>query len=67
MRWLADQPGVALLAKPLCRAQEKRAVRDFGMPIVSTFASGVVSSNEGDITYMSTTQREIQFGLKLLW
>ena len=40
---------------------------NFGMPIVSTFASGAVSSNAGDITYMSTTQREIQFGLKLLW
>jgi hypothetical protein len=40
---------------------------NFGMPVVSTFASGAVSSNAGDITYMSTTQREIQFGLKVLW
>ena len=40
---------------------------NFGMPVVATFSSGAVSPNAGAITYTATTQREIQFGLKLLW
>jgi len=40
---------------------------NFGMPVVSTFSSGAVSPTAGTITYTTTTQREIQFGLKLLW
>jgi hypothetical protein len=38
---------------------------NFGMPVVSTFSSGAVSPTAGVITYTTTTQREIQFGLKL--
>jgi len=40
---------------------------NFGMPVVATFSSGAVSPTAGAITYTATTQREIQFGLKLLW
>jgi hypothetical protein len=40
---------------------------NFGMPVVSTFSSGAVSPTAGVITYTTTTQREIQFGLKLLF
>jgi hypothetical protein len=40
---------------------------NFGMPVVSTFSSGAVSPTAGAITYTTTSQREIQFGLKLLW
>jgi hypothetical protein len=40
---------------------------NFGMPVVAMFSSGAVSPTAGAITYTSTTQREIQFGLKLLW
>jgi hypothetical protein len=40
---------------------------NFGMPVVSTFSSGAVSPTAGVITYTTTTQREIQFGLKLMW
>ena len=38
---------------------------NFGMPVVATFSSGTISPNAGAITYTATTQREIQFGLKL--
>ena len=40
---------------------------NFGMPVVSTFSSGAVSPTAGVISYTTTSQREIQFGLKLLW
>jgi hypothetical protein len=40
---------------------------NLGMPVVAMFSSGSVSPNAGAITYTATTQREIQFGLKLLW
>jgi hypothetical protein len=40
---------------------------NFGMPVVAMFSSGAVSPTAGVITYTATTQREIQFGLKLLW
>jgi hypothetical protein len=40
---------------------------NLGMPVVSMFASGQVSPTAGAITYTTTTQRELQFGLKLLW
>ena len=40
---------------------------NLGMPVVAMFSSGLVSPNAGAITYTATTQREIQFGLKLLW
>jgi hypothetical protein len=40
---------------------------NFGLPVVATFASGAVSPTAGLITYTSTTQRQIQLGLKLLW
>ena len=40
---------------------------NLGMPVVSMFSSGQVSPTAGAITYTTTTQREIQFGLKLLW
>jgi hypothetical protein len=40
---------------------------NFGMPVVSTFSSGDVSPTAGAITYTTTSQREIQFGMKLLW
>ena len=40
---------------------------NFGMPVVSTFSAGAPSPTAGVITYTTTTQREIQFGLKLLW
>jgi hypothetical protein len=40
---------------------------NFGMPVVAMFASGVVSPTAGAITYTATTQRQIQFGLKLFW
>src|SRR5215467_10342306 len=40
---------------------------NLGMPVVSTFSSGQVSPTAGAITYTTTSQRELQFGLKLLW
>jgi hypothetical protein len=40
---------------------------NLGMPVVAMFSSGAVSPTAGAITYTATTQREIQFGLKLLW
>jgi hypothetical protein len=40
---------------------------NFGMPVVAMFSSGAVSPTGGAIIYTATTQREIQFGLKLLW
>jgi Carboxypeptidase regulatory-like domain len=41
---------------------------NFGMPTVGTFtSSGAVSGTAGQINVTSTSQREIQFGLKLLW
>jgi hypothetical protein len=40
---------------------------NLGMPVVSTFSSGQVSPTAGQITYTTTSQREIQFGLKLIW
>ena len=40
---------------------------NLGMPIVATFSSGKVSPTAGEINYTATSQREIQFGLKLLW
>jgi hypothetical protein len=41
---------------------------NFGLPVVSTFTkAGTPSPSAGQITYTSTTSRQIQFGLKLLW
>jgi hypothetical protein len=40
---------------------------NFGMPVVSRFSNGQVSPTAGAITYTTTSQRELQFGLKLLW
>jgi hypothetical protein len=40
---------------------------NFGMPVVSMFSSGQVSPTAGVISYTTTSQRELQFGLKLLW
>jgi hypothetical protein len=40
---------------------------NFGMPVVSTFSGGQVSPTAGAISYTTTSQRQIQFGLKLLW
>jgi hypothetical protein len=40
---------------------------NFGLPVVATFSSGAVAPNAGAITYTSTTQREIQLALKLMW
>lgn len=40
---------------------------NFGMPVVSTYSSGQVSPTAGVISYTTTSQRELQFGLKLLW
>jgi hypothetical protein len=40
---------------------------NLGMPVVAMFSSGAVSPTAGAITYTATTQRQIQFGLKLLW
>jgi len=40
---------------------------NLGMPIVATFSSGKASPTAGEINYTATSQREIQFGLKLFW
>ena len=41
---------------------------NFGLPVVSTFTkAGTPSPSAGQITYTSTTSRQIQLGLKLLW
>jgi hypothetical protein len=40
---------------------------NFGLPVVGMFASGLPSPTAGQITYTSTTGRQMQFGLKLLW
>jgi carboxypeptidase family protein len=40
---------------------------NFGVPNVAVFSSGKISSSAGRITSTTTTSRQIQFGLKLLF
>ena len=40
---------------------------NFGVPNVAVFSSGAISPSAGRITSTTTTSRQIQFGLKLLF